>query len=295
MSHHKQVSTIFSTGRSLSLTTSQVGFTLVELLVVIAIIAILAAILFPVFATAREKARQASCESNMHQISLGVLQYIQDYDEVMPLQQGTTIFNFMNPASVPSPNMPLAMNLFLQIQPYDNNWNVFYCPSGINFPDPTGCVMGTNCYAPFGRSATNYVTNGVVLHIDANVAGQVNQAPIGVAKIPDPSDIILMQEFAFTTNAILQRPRYVNGPPAGYNYWHSTPSFNTVPCPNGGECLSDEHSAGGNLTFCDGHVKWQNFKTLHAGEFGLKPDDPYLASNSGATINAGGSLYQALF
>jgi len=60
------------------------GFTLIELLVVIAIIAILAAILFPVFAQAREKARQASCLSNIKQIALGTMMYIQDNDEAFP-------------------------------------------------------------------------------------------------------------------------------------------------------------------------------------------------------------------
>ena len=63
---------------------NRVGFTLIELLVVIAIIAILAAILFPVFSQAREKARQSTCLSNARQIGVGVAQYIQDYDEKVP-------------------------------------------------------------------------------------------------------------------------------------------------------------------------------------------------------------------
>src|SRR5438132_6104464 len=66
-------------------TAARPAFTLIELLVVIAIIAILAAILFPVFAQAREKARQATCLSNLKQIGLGVLMYAQDYDETMPI------------------------------------------------------------------------------------------------------------------------------------------------------------------------------------------------------------------
>jgi prepilin-type N-terminal cleavage/methylation domain-containing protein len=66
-------------------TSRQRGFTLIELLVVIAIIAILAAILFPVFAQTREKARQATCLSNLKQIGMGVLMYAQDYEETMPV------------------------------------------------------------------------------------------------------------------------------------------------------------------------------------------------------------------
>lgn len=90
------------------------GFTLIELLVVIAIIAILAAILFPVFAKAREKARQTSCLSNEKQLGLGFLQYAQDYDEFYP---GRTIKN--------TPDVP---NWAYAIYPYVKSTGVYQCP-----------------------------------------------------------------------------------------------------------------------------------------------------------------------
>ncbi len=91
------------------------GFTLIELLVVIAIIAILAAILFPVFAKAREKARQASCSANEKEICLALLMYAQDYDEVFPIQ----FFGW--DAIPPTWREP--------VQAYINNWQIFQCPS----------------------------------------------------------------------------------------------------------------------------------------------------------------------
>src|SRR5205823_14820075 len=93
----------------------QRGFTLIELLVVIAIIAILAAILFPVFAQAREKARQAACLSNCRQIGLGVMMYAEDWDQSYPLY-----------ALLPKHEVMW----FQMIQPYIKNENVFTCPSG---------------------------------------------------------------------------------------------------------------------------------------------------------------------
>jgi prepilin-type N-terminal cleavage/methylation domain-containing protein/prepilin-type processing-associated H-X9-DG protein len=95
------------------------GFTLIELLVVIAIIAILAAILFPVFAKAREKARQTSCLSNVKQIALGMLQYVQDYDERFP--------------AYGSGSYTVDPWIFWphQLQPYIKNWQVYNCPSNI--------------------------------------------------------------------------------------------------------------------------------------------------------------------
>ena len=91
------------------------GFTLIELLVVIAIIAILAAILFPVFARAREKARQSSCLSNVKQLGLAIGMYNQDYDEVMPLAV----------AGVP-PNIYVLSEL---LNPYIKNQQIWQCPS----------------------------------------------------------------------------------------------------------------------------------------------------------------------
>lgn len=95
------------------------GFTLIELLVVIAIIAILAAILFPVFAKAREAARQSSCLNNNRQLGTGMMMYVQDYDETYPLDPGGT-----ENASAADPAA-----WFRVIGPYIKNDKVFLCPS----------------------------------------------------------------------------------------------------------------------------------------------------------------------
>ena len=102
--------------------TSRPAFTLIELLVVIAIIAILAAILFPVFARARENARRSSCQSNLKQIALGIKQYVQDYDERFP--------NLPLPAPADSPGWAYA------VQPYLKSEQIFQCPSDTAPPAP---------------------------------------------------------------------------------------------------------------------------------------------------------------
>ena len=118
-------------GRRRGLASPKGGFTLIELLVVIAIIAILAAILFPVFAKAREKARQASCASNEKQIALGLLMYVQDYDE-----------RFMNVRQCPGGWNQL-------VQPYVKNWQLFQCPSFSEYLRTCGPTTGHgNCAAP---------------------------------------------------------------------------------------------------------------------------------------------------
>jgi prepilin-type N-terminal cleavage/methylation domain-containing protein len=111
------------------------GFTLIELLVVIAIIAILAAILFPVFAQAREQARKTSCISNVKQVNLAVVMYVQDYDESLPLEQvpewaadNTGWFYPFGERTYTWQNI---------VQPYIKNWQAMICPdSGMNVTNP---------------------------------------------------------------------------------------------------------------------------------------------------------------
>src|SRR6478736_3354335 len=105
------------------------GFTLIELLVVIAIIAILAAILFPVFAQAREKARQTSCTSNVKQLATGIMMYVQDYDEMFPRgnQDATTAECNGAPGGCWSTGFIFWQQL---AQSYIKNFGIMTCPSG---------------------------------------------------------------------------------------------------------------------------------------------------------------------
>jgi len=119
------------------------AFTLIELLVVIAIIAILAAILFPVFAKAREKARQTACTSNLKQMGLAILQYVQDYDETFPVGSGY--------------NGP-CRGWAGQVYPYIKSYNVFACPDDTTVPT-SGSGFFTMSYGmnvSLGTSTTGY-------------------------------------------------------------------------------------------------------------------------------------------
>jgi len=121
------------------------GFTLIELLVVIAIIAILAAILFPVFARAREKARETSCTSNVKQLTLGFLMYAADYDQTFP---GQNLAHYPGgPAGYPQDACCVERNIaWMVIGPYIKNTQILRCPS----EDGTAFTRGATPYGPGG-------------------------------------------------------------------------------------------------------------------------------------------------
>jgi len=146
------------------------AFTLIELLVVIAIIAILAAILFPVFATAREKARQTACLSNQKQLALGIIQYTQDYDEYLPNGDSQT-------------NQPTGWAG--QIYPYIKSANVYVCPSDV--------TNNPVCSYVYNRNTLNQNQPGACA---GNYYCGMNWASYPVSQFGAPTKTVLLAEIA---------------------------------------------------------------------------------------------------
>jgi len=225
------------------------GFTLIELLVVIAIIAILAAILFPVFARAREKARQASCQSNLKQIALGELMYLQDYDEVaQPPTIGPAASGILwtrgNTCSgcwqQYESGQPDAKNIgtgarWLPLNPYIKNQQLWYCPSSRSWQSYGWCRVGDSL-------------------IMANL-----QRPSETVMYGD-SQRLGLTGAAAGTSPWLTRGGLAAGP-ANWCCTGRTAAENT----ENPHRVGDLHNDGANLAFWDGHVKWLKAKALYPG------------------------------
>ena len=245
------------------------GFTLIELLVVIAIIAILAAILFPVFQKVRENARRSSCQSNEKQLALGVIQYQQDADEAFPVQpepDGTNNYGFQ-------------MTWITAVQPYIKSYDVFKCPDDSHTAAPgTGPVVSYVANGVVGydwKSGKGWTLDGVI-NAGYNWFSGSN-GPGGADNHVTPRKL---SELNFPASTIMLTERYETGAETATNahngafspYWsvvtgadgnelgHGVPgqaAANACGPPDAGTKLVIAHSHNDrtNFAFTDGHVK----------------------------------------
>jgi len=206
---------------------SRNGFTLIELLVVIAIVAVLASILLSVFSRAKERARRASCQSNLKQIALAMQQYVQDNGGVYP----PMVHQDRNPDGTPCN----AVRWFQSVYPYVKMREVFYCPSAP--ADAPAHAEGVN------RGKWEFVDYGYdITYLNNIYPGTSKTAYLyGVAEatLATPASIPLNEDpYWVTENGIA-------------HFWGSAKT--SCGYEAGGSTL---HNRGGNYSFVDGHVNW---------------------------------------
>jgi len=216
------------------------GFTLIELLVVIAIIAILAAILFPVFARAREKARQSSCTSNLKQIGTAFMMYVQDYDEVLP----DTVMGR------DAPDHPARTRAWTAvIMPYVKNQELFKCPSAWWGSSAMGSWGNIN--GGYGAMVQVLGYNNSLGYNAADWGGDPNLDAPGhgqpIAMMTAPADNILVCD---SSNWNCHRGFWERTDNASHPNAAIAQQYN-----NAYYVVDSRHNGQANVAYADGHVK----------------------------------------
>lgn len=240
----------------------QNGFTLIELLVVIAIIAILTAILFPLFAQAREKARESACMSNLKQIGLAYVQYYQDYDETTI----NAVYNGNRPAPFHAPPYQYGISPGAILYPYIKSVQVWRCPSdSLSHPANVDSYLDQanddTCYGCYGGlENVSYTYNFYFMELstpgaaESDANGNCAQVPLPISKLQTPSsDAVFLESWG-------------NG--GGSNEWMfdggsqlagrvtGSLQFSNAPAGTSPQLGVVGHQNGGNALYADGHVKW---------------------------------------
>ena len=218
------------------LSSTRKAFTLIELLVVIAIIAILAALLFPAFARARENARRTSCLSNIRQLGMGFIQYVQDNDERFP-------FNKTNATG--------QQSWVLAAQPYLKSTSVLRCPSdtSANWEAPIAGTTGDWG----GLRTTSYTMN--LFFVPSATS---NKPFSNLAATQKPASVILLAECAKNWTAAYFHgsayPAYPGNPNTGA-HWNTATNL-----PD--DLDTERHMGGFNTCYLDGHAKWAKWSQV---------------------------------
>jgi len=216
------------------------GFTLIELLVVIAIIAILAAILFPVFSRAREKARQTACLSNMKQVANALMMYVQDWDETFPFITACPNVEQDKPNTTPQS----------QLDPYIKNGQVWECPSATTQrarPYQRGAfAFDGGWYYPIDFLGVN-ITVGCNEPLMPNLGCNWTGRPYNMAQLPAPAETVAFIDSPMFSGCGGARVIFANGCCGGLSDINQRSWSRTT-----------RHSGGDNIVFADGHVKWMS-------------------------------------